>query len=78
MNRRREYADADKAKRTAALQKRRYRARTGSGYEPREWTRSEEKAVVAHVIPDRELAVELGRSVQAIQVKRSRLMAVDA
>jgi len=71
------YTDKGKATRTATLQKRRYRARTGSGiYERREWTGAEDQAVLAHAIPDRELAPKLERSVQAIQVRRSRLRKV--
>lgn len=37
------------------------------------WTEAENLRVLAHDIPDRELAKELGRSVQAIQVHRGRI-----
>lgn len=38
-----------------------------------EWTEREDKLVLAHTIPDRELAEKIGRSVQAIQIRRSRI-----
>ena len=38
-----------------------------------EWTEREDKMVLAHSIPDRELAAKIGRSVQAIQIRRSRI-----
>ena len=38
-----------------------------------EWTEREDRMVLAHEIPDRELAAKIGRSVQAIQVRRSRI-----
>lgn len=37
------------------------------------WTSAEDERVLAHDITDRELSAELGRSVQAIQVRRVRL-----
>lgn len=39
----------------------------------RQWTQEEDKQVLAHSIPDRELAVELGRTILAIQVRRSKI-----
>lgn len=39
------------------------------------WTQAEDDRVLAHDTTDRELAAELGRSVQGIQVRRSRLVA---
>lgn len=53
-----------------------YRARTGSGTGPRlrePWTSDEDAAVIAHAVPDRDLAEQLGRSVQAIAMRRWRL-----
>lgn len=38
-----------------------------------EWTEREDRLVLAHAIPDRELAAQIGRSVQAIQIRRSRI-----
>ncbi len=39
----------------------------------RDWTKQEDKAVLAHDIPDAELSKKIMRSVQAIQIRRSRL-----
>lgn len=41
------------------------------GYQP--WTQEEDIKVLAHSVTDRELARDIGRSVQAIQIRRSRL-----
>lgn len=75
-NRRGQYADDAKAQKTWREQKRRYRARTGSGTGERlgyEWTQAEDAAVLAREMTDRELAAKLGRSVQAIHLRRWRL-----
>jgi hypothetical protein len=37
------------------------------------WTQQEDREVIAHAISDRELSRKIGRSVQAIQIRRSRL-----
>ena len=53
-----------------------YRKRTGAfRYDKREWTIQEDKLVMLHKIPDRELSVKIHRSVSAIQIRRSRLKA---
>ena len=39
------------------------------------WTKEEEKLILEHSMTDRQLAQKLGRSVQAIQVRRSKLKA---
>jgi hypothetical protein len=62
-----------------AEQARRYSRRTGS--EPRDfgghrrgrklWSPDEEDRVVAHTVPDRQLAEELDRTVRSISVRRS-------
>ena len=60
-------------------QKRAWRLRTGSAPSIQErvnkgmYTCEEDKLVLAHSIPDRELAKKLGRSVQSIQIRRNRL-----
>jgi hypothetical protein len=71
MNRRRTYADDEKAKRTAAHQKMRYRRRTGSFYGRHYWTSADDGLVLAHALPDRVLAERLGVSVSAIQARRT-------
>jgi hypothetical protein len=60
-----------------ALERRRYRLRTGSAPDQeaaaarrRAWTPEEDARVRAHAIPDRELAADLGRSVNAIHRRR--------
>lgn len=37
------------------------------------WTDDDDEQVLAHAIPDRELSERIGRGVQAIQLRRSRL-----
>jgi hypothetical protein len=37
------------------------------------WTEAEDKQVLAREVTDRELSAKLGRSVQAIQIRRSRI-----
>lgn len=54
-------------------QKRRYYRQTAfapNGWE--EWSTSETKLAVAHIVPDKELSKILGRSVGAIQMRRHR------
>lgn len=54
-------------------EKRRYRRRTGSFLYRRPWTLAEDARIMERAKPDRELAEDLRRSVQAIQVRRSRI-----
>lgn len=68
------YRKANPDKTRAA--QRRYRERTGSVDAPKRysrWSPREDRQVLAHEIPDRELASKLGRSVNAIGVRRARL-----
>lgn len=44
-------------------------------YERRIWTDEEDKRVLTHDVPDRQLSSEIRRSVQAIQIRRTRLKA---
>lgn len=46
-------------------------------YERRIWTDEEDKRVLAHDISDRQLSSEIRRSVQAIQIRRTRLKNED-
>ena len=39
----------------------------------KQWTHEEDNLVLKHEISDAELAKQIGRSVQAIQIRRSRL-----
>ena len=68
------YKNMDRYRNTRKLQKQRYRERTGSGmYSPRKWEAWEDELVTAHEQTDAELAKLLGRSVQAVQMRRHRL-----
>lgn len=77
MLRKESYQDLDLWRETKRKQKRRYRSRTGSNkYLPHQWSDSEDQQVLRHERPDRELAKQIGHSVQAIQVRRCRLRKV--
>lgn len=52
---------------------RRYYAETAFLYKPRPWTENEDKLVLAHDIPDRELSAKIHRSMKAISNRRWRL-----
>lgn len=70
------YTDNEPRKRRRKKYNRKYYARTAFSrnyYKP--WADVEEKAIMRHEIPDRELAELLGRSVGSIQLKRARLKA---
>ena len=58
-------------------QKQRYYARgaTDTRNYKKQWTKEEDNVILAREMPDRILAKKLGRSVQAIQVRRSKLKA---
>lgn len=74
MNRKETYADLDKWRRTKNAYFRRYYDKTtdapnrGQG-----WTVEEERLVLEHSMSDHELSRLIGRSVKAIQIKRSKL-----
>lgn len=54
--------------------KAKYRKKTGAFmYEARSWDEFEDKLVLSHAIPDRELSKKIRRSVTAIQIRRNRL-----
>jgi hypothetical protein len=48
------------------------------GNHRRTWTQKEDKRVLAHEVPDRELAKEIDRTVNAIWARRRKLRARDA
>lgn len=61
-----------------AKHKENWRRKTGSAAGKghggrRPWTQEEDRQVLAHSIPDRELAAKIGRTVMAIQVRRNRI-----
>lgn len=52
---------------------RRYYAQTAFLYHSRPWTEKEDRLVLAHEIPDRELSAKIHRSMKAISNRRWRL-----
>lgn len=54
-----------------------YYAKTAFKYESRKWTVAEDKLVLAHEIPDRELSRKIERSMKAISNRRWRLKRAD-
>lgn len=74
MNRKNNYKDMDKFKTTKRNQQYRYHHKLGSGYyKPRRWDDWEDELVLKHEKPDRELSIELERSVKSISVHRAVL-----
>ena len=73
MNRKNDYADMDLFRETRNRQKRRYYGRTTNAPHRRQpWTVHDLERVMAHDITDTQLSAEIGRSVRAIQMMRSR------
>ena len=54
-----------------------YYAETAFLYKPRPWTEKEDRLVLAHEIPDRELSKKIRRSMKAISNRRWRLKRCD-
>lgn len=74
MLRKEDYVNMERYCITKRKQEARWRKRTGSGkYKPKTWTGHDDKLVLDHGCPDRELGKKLKRSVHAIQVRRCRL-----
>lgn len=71
-NRKERYVDMKKYRKTRNAQRKRYYKKTAN-YEKRSWTEEENKRVLDHNISDTELSSEIKRSVQSIQIQRSRL-----
>lgn len=69
------YKDKQKARATRNRERRKYYQKLDFGVNRKEiYTEDEKDLIKAHTMPDREIAKQLGRSVLAIQVYRSRLM----
>ena len=78
-NRRKQYKDQDKYRKTTRMQKERYRLRTGSYLYPRRlWEDWEDELILKRDNADIDLSVVLERSVQAIQVRRWRLKRTES
>lgn len=74
-NRKSQYRDLEKHRTTSKMQKRRWRRRSGAfKYEKRRWTDAEIEAILRRDKSDRELSVDLQRSMGAIQKKRCLLL----
>lgn len=74
MNRKNNYKDLEKYKATCKRQKRRYYARMGESKNQRTpWSIEEIELILSSDQTDFELAKTLGRSINAIQVKRNRI-----
>ena len=67
------YVDLEKCRITRNAQRKRYYKKTQL-YEKRAWTILEDELVLAHEVCDSVLSKQLGRSIQSIQVRRSRLL----
>lgn len=75
MNRKNLYKDKNKWRKTKNLQKKRYYDKhSNNDVNSREkYTNEEIEMILKHEIPDIELAKKIGRSLRAIQGKRSKL-----
>ncbi len=74
MLRKKDYRDMTRYQETARKQRRRYYQKTQI-YPKTDWTLEQEELVLKHDRTDHELSQQIGHSVKAIQVKRSRLKA---
>lgn len=73
MNRRHKYRDKEKARITCNRQRQRYYGQSRNApNKGRRWTEEEIKIIMEHSMTDREIAELIGRSVEAIQVKRCK------
>ncbi len=72
MNRKKEYKNLDKYHETCRRQKQRYYGKTQL-YEKHSWSCKEDEIVLERNMTDTEISSAIGRSVRAIQVRRSRL-----
>ena len=74
MLRKKYYADMEKFRRTANAQKRRYYGKTTNAKNRGQpWRAFEVERVMMMDVTDTELSAEIGRSVRAIQVMRSKM-----
>ena len=71
-NRKNNYRDMEKFKKTRNAQKQRYYNQTAI-YKPSHWTFEQDMMVLEHTIPDSELSSIIKHSVRAIQHRRCRL-----
>ena len=72
MNRKKDYKDMTKYTKTKNAYYKRYYGKTAI-YKPHLWSNVEDAMVLEHSITDHELSEKIGRSVEAIQIRRSKL-----
>lgn len=78
MNWKKDYPDEDRRREIRNAQRSRYYRKSQGGENSRQpYTLEEIDMILAHEIPDTEIAKKLGRSVQAIQGKRWKLQKGD-
>lgn len=74
MNRKKNYKNLDKYRKTCNNQMKRYYDKTVNARNSRQkWTEEEKQLVVEHSITDKELSEKIGRSMKAINVMRVKL-----
>lgn len=72
-NRKSNYTDMDRYRRTRNEQRKRYYQKTAGKYPMRGWTDEEDLMVINHEIADTRLSELIQRSVSAIQSRRCKL-----
>lgn len=76
MNRREDYKDVDKWRKTCNAQRARYYARTVDAINSKtRWQPWEDEMILKMEVPDKELSRQLGMSMKAIIVRRCKLKA---
>ncbi len=77
-NRREQYSNMERYKKTKREQMKRYYGRTAHKYERKIWTKEEDALVLEHKITDSLLSALIERSVGAIQTRRCTLNRLQA
>lgn len=78
MNRKNEYKDLEKWRKSCENQRKRYYAKTTDAENKNQpYTEREIELILQHDITDTQLSKMIGRSVKAIQVKRAKLNKED-
>lgn len=77
MNRKHYYRDLNLWRETTRKQQQRYHQKTAT-FTKIPWTAEQDAAVLRHDIPDSQLSRQIGHSLAAIQIRRSRLKKIAA
>lgn len=73
--RKKDYADIEKWRNTVTTYNRKYYQATSNARNSyKKWTQEEDRIVLEHTIPDREISKLLGRSMKAIAQRRHNLI----